>query len=430
MGPGFNNMGDRKMDRRSFVKQSASLGGLALTGSLGNAFAQSGPIRIGLLTPLTGVVASGGKEIAEGFNLYWNQVGRKVAGREIQIITEDDGSNPDVSLQKARKLVEQQNVHFLVGCLLANTGLAVAEYVKGNGVPYFIPVIAADDLTQRKRIPNVIRVAGYSASQMPRALADWAYKKKGIRKVVTISQDYTFGHEQCGGFSQVFTELGGTIIGQHWNPLNTQDFSPYLAQIMSAKPDAVFAMETGADATRLIQQWSNFGMKGKIPLLGAQNFTDQSVIRTLGAESEGIFTSAHFAEGNDAPATRKFLADYEAAYKQLPSLYGFSHYSAAAWLAEAMTAVNGNVEDRPKFLEAVRKVVLKNSPLGRPVQLDSYGNPIYDLYIRQVVKRPDGRYWNVPIETYPEVSQFWTYKPEEYLKQPSYSRTFQGIKKN
>ncbi|MEN3295233.1 MAG: branched-chain amino acid transport system substrate-binding protein [Burkholderiales bacterium] len=421
------------MDRRSFVKQSAALGGLALAnslGSLGNALAQGGPIRIGLLTPLTGVVASGGKEIAEGFNMYWNQAGRKVAGREIQILTEDDGSNPDVSLQKARKLVEQQNVHFLVGCLLANTGLAVAEYVKGNGVPYFIPVIAADDLTQRKRIPNVVRVAGYSASQMPRALADWAYKKKGIRKVVTISQDYTFGHEQCGGFAQVFTELGGTIVGQHWNPLNTQDFSPYLGQIMSAKPDAVFAMETGADATRLIQQWSNFGLKGKITLLGAQNFTDQSVIRTLGAESEGIVTSAHFAEGNDAPATRKFVADYEAAYKQLPSLYGFSHYSAAMWLHEAMNAINGNVEDRPKFLDAVRKVVLKNSPLGRPVQLDSYGNPVYDLYIRQVVKRPDGRYWNVALETYPEVSQFWTYKPEEYMKQPSYSRTFQGIKKS
>jgi branched-chain amino acid transport system substrate-binding protein len=78
----------------------------------------------------------------------------------------------------------------------------------------------------------------------------------------------------------------------------------------------------------------------------------------------------------------------------------------------------------------VRKVVLKDSPLGRPVRLDDYGNPIYDVFIRNVVKRPDGRYWNVPIETYPNVSQFWTYKPEEYMKQPPYSRTYQGIKKS
>jgi branched-chain amino acid transport system substrate-binding protein len=273
-------------------------------------------------------------------------------------------------------------------------------------------------------------VAGYTASQMSRPLADYAYKKLGLRKIVTISQDYTFGHEQCGGFAQVFTELGGTIVAQHWNPLNTQDFSPYIAQIQAAAPDAVFAMETGADATRFIQQWSNFGLKGKIKLLGAQNATDQSVIRTLGAEAEGIISSAHFAEGNDAPATKKFVAEYEATFKKLPSIYGFSHYSAAMWLAEAIKSINGNIEDRPKFLDAVRSTVLTGSPLGRPVRLDDYGNPIYDAFIRDVVKRSDGIFWNKPIETYPGVSQFWTYKPEEYLKQPSYSRTFQGIKKS
>jgi branched-chain amino acid transport system substrate-binding protein len=420
------------MDRRSFVKKTAVLGGLALSGPIGNALAQStkGPIKIGLLAPMTGVVASGGKEIIEGFNLYWDETGHKVAGRDIKVIIEDDGSNPDVALQKARKLVEQEKVDFLVGDLLANTGLAVAEYVKGTGTPYFIPVIAADDLTQRKRIPNVIRVAGYSASQMPRPLADWAFRKKGMRKVITIGQDYAFGHEQCGGFAQLFTELGGTILAQHWSPLNTQDFSPYLAQIQSANPDAVFAMETGADANRLIQQWESFGLKGKIPLLGAQNFTDQSVIRTVGAEAEGIITSAHFAEGNPNPATKKFVADYDAKFKHLPSLYGFSHYSAAMWIAQAITAVHGDVSNRAAFLDAVRKVVLTNSPLGSAVSLDAYGNPIYDIFIRQVVKRPDGRYWNVPIDTYPKVSQFWTYKPEEYMKQPSYSRTFQGIKKS
>lgn len=418
------------MDRRTMIKTTAALGGLATLGSFSLVRAQgTGPLKIGLLTPLTGVVAAGGKEIAEGFNLYWNQVGKKIAGRDVQIFTEDDGSNPDIALQKARKLTEQTKVDFLIGNLLANTGLAVAEYAKTAGIPYFIPVIAADDLTQRQRIPNVIRVAGYSASQMPRPLADYAYKKKGYRKIITISQDYTFGHEQCGGFAQVFTELGGSIVAQHWNPINTQDFSPYLAQIQAAKPDAVFAMETGADATRLIQQWSNFGLKGKIPLLGAQNATDQSVIRTLGAEAEGILSSAHFAEGYDAPATKKFVAEYEAAYKHLPSIYGFSHYSAALWLGEAIEAIKGNVEDRPKFLDAVRNMVLNSSPLGRPVRLDAYGNPVYDVFIRDVVKRPDGRYWNVAVETYPAVSQFWTYKPEEYLKQPPYSRTFQGIKK-
>ncbi len=416
------------LDRRTFVKKAAATAVAAATAPWGTlARAQGEPIRIGLLAPLTGVVAAGGKEMVEGFNMYWDSVGKKSGSRAIEVIVEDDASNPDTALQKARRLVEQRNVHMLAGDLLANTGLAVAQYVKGTGTPYFIPIIAADDLTQRQRIPNVVRIAGYSASQMPRPLADWAAKKKNLKKIVTVSQDYTFGHEQCGGFAQVFSNAGGQIVQQFWHPLNTADFSPYLGQIAALAPDAVFAMETGADATRFIKQWSNFGLKGKIVLLGAQNATDQSVIRTLGAEAEGIFTSAHFCEGNNAPATQKFVADYQKAFGKLPSLYGFSMYSGALWLDTAMKQVGGKVEDRNGFLAAVRKVQLTDSPLGRPVRLDDYGNPIYDVFIRETKKRSDGKYWNVPIETYPGVSQFWTYNPEAYMKQAPYSRTFQGI---
>jgi branched-chain amino acid transport system substrate-binding protein len=422
------------MDRRKFVQSVGAVVAANAAAGIGPwqraASAQTGPIRIGLLAPLTGVVAAGGKEMVEGFNLYFDQHGHKVAGRDVEVIVEDDASNPDTALQKARRLVEQRNVHMLIGDLLANTGLAVAEYVKGNGVPYFIPIIAADDLTQRKRIPNVIRIAGYSASQMPRPLADYAYHKLGYRKVVTISQDYTFGYEQCGGFCQTFSDLGGTVVQQFWQPLNTADFSPYLAQIQSAKPDVVYVMETGADANRFIQQYANFGLKGKIPMLGCMNLTDQSVIRTLGSECEGIISSAQFCEGSTAPATEKFVTEYEKAFNKLPSLYGFSMYSGAMWLVAGMNAVKGNVEDRKQFLDAIRKVVLDDSPLGRPVRLDDYGNPIYDVYIRTVKRRPDGKFWNVPIETVPNVSQFWKYDPETYMKQASYSRSFQGIKKS
>ncbi len=419
------------MQRRDFLKKTG-LGVSAAAAAFSVprlALGQSGPIRIGLMAPLSGVGAAGGREIVEGFNLYWEQNGNSAGGRKVEVLVEDDAGNPDTALQKARRLVEQEKVNFLFGNLLANTGLAVASYVKGNGVPYFIPVIAADDLTQRDRVPNVIRVAGYTASQMPRPLADWALKQ-GYRRIATISQDYTFGHEQCGGFAQVFSEGGGTIVNQFWNPLNTADFSPYLGQLASAKIDAVFAMELGADANRFMQQYANFGLKGQLPLLGAQNFTDQSVIRTMGPECEDIVSSAHFAEGSDNPATRKFVEAYSKKYGKMPSLYGFSHYSGAMWIHHAIDAVKGDVESRDAFLDAVRKVVLTDSPLGRPVRLDEYGNPIYDIFIRKVVKNAEGKYWNVPIETYESVSQFWTYDPAEYLKQPPYSRTFQGIRKS
>jgi branched-chain amino acid transport system substrate-binding protein len=414
-------------DRRTFLKTTAAAAAASVSMPALVRAQAAGPIKIGLLAPLTGVIAAGGKELVEGFEMYWETVNKEVAGRKVEITIEDDASNPDTALQKARRLVEQGNVHFLFGNILANTGLAVANYVKGTGTPYFIPVIAADDLTQRARIPNVIRVAGYTASQMSRPMADWAYKQ-GYKTVATISQDYTFGHEQCGGFTQMLTELGGKVTSQFWHPLNTADFSPYLGQLANAGVDAVFAMETGADATRLIQQWASFGLKGKIPLMGAMNATDQSVIRTMKDEAEGIVSCAHFAEGSTEPATQKFVADYEKRYQKLPSIYGFSHYSGAMWVAEALKTIGAKAEDREALLKAVLATELKDSPLGKTVKLDSYGNPIYDAYIRKVEKRADGKLWNVPIANYPNVSQFWKYDPETYLKQPSYSRTFQGVK--
>jgi branched-chain amino acid transport system substrate-binding protein len=159
------------------------------------------------------------------------------------------------------------------------------------------------------------------------------------------------------------------------------------------------------------------------------NGTDQSVIRTLGEECEGIVSSAHFAEGSDNPVTAKFTKDYEAKYGKIPSLYGFSMYSGIMWVDAALKKIGGRAEDRDAFIDAVLKTELDGSPLGKTVKFDGYGNPVYDVYIRKVVKRADGKFWNVPIEIYPNVSQFWKYDPETYMKQPPYSRTFQGIKK-
>src|SRR5690625_2959030 len=370
------------MERRKFLLTTSTLAvATAMTTGLSSlpVLAQGRkPIKIGLMAPLTGVVAAGGKEIVEGFELYWQERDMEVAGRPVEIIVEDDAGNPDTALQKARRLVEQENVDFLFGNLLANTGLAVANYVKDNGVPYFIPVIAADDLTQRQRTRNVIRVAGYTASQMPRALADWALKQ-GYRRMATIAQDYAFGHEQCAGFAQVFTEGGGEIVAQLWNPLNTADFSPYIGQLADMDLDAVFAMELGADAARFMKQYIDFGMKDQVPLIGAQNFTDQSVIRTMGEDFEGVVSSAHFAEGSDNRHTGELVQDYLEKFCNLPSLYGFSHYSGAKWVSDVIESLDGDISDRDKFIDAVLESELVDSPLGHPVRFDDYGNPIYDI---------------------------------------------------
>ena len=232
----------------------------------------------------------------------------------------------------------------------------------------------------------------------------------------------------CGGFCQTFSEGGGQVLQQFWHPLNTADYSPYLGQLQGLGVDLIYGMETGADASRFLQQYSSFGLKGKIPLVSSMNMVDQSVIRTLGDEPVDVVSCAMFCEGAQDPATKAFVDGYEKRYQKLPSVFGTTHFSGAMWLTEAITKIGGKVEDRAAFLAAVREIELKGSPLGPVVKLDSFGNPIYTAYIRKVAKRADGKKWNVPTTSYPDVGQFWKYDPETYMKQPSYSRTFQGIK--
>jgi len=392
----------------------------------GGGVGAKGPIKIGLLAPVSGAFAANGQDMVRGWELWWKRHGNKVAGREVQWFHEDTASNPDVALNKARLLVEQRGVHMLAAPgLLASEGLAVAGYLKGTDFPVFMPVVSADDLTQRQRAPNIVRVAGWTSSQVHHPFGEWACKQ-GYKTIVTLGNDYAFGHEVVGGFVNTYTDAGCKVLEQLWDPLTEQDFSPYIARIQALKPDAVFAIQVGASATRFLQAWSQFGLKDKIPLLAGETTVDQSNIRGLQNPEivVGIVSAGHYAEGRESPATQEFVKAYMEAYGDIPSYYAAAMYTAAQWLTQAMEAVQGNVEDRKAFLEAVRKVELKDSPFG-PERLDEYNNPILNVYIRKVVKRPDGRVWNVVLETIPNVSQFWKWSPEEFLKRPVYSRDYQ-----
>ena len=404
---------------------TALLAACAPPGAGGPAGGASGPIKIGLLAPTSGTTAASGTDMLNGWNLYWKVKGARIGNREVQTFHEDTAGDPNTALTKARQLVEQRGVQMMLGPLLANEGLAVADYIKTTNIPQFLPVVSADDLTQRQRIDNVIRIAGWSSSQPHHPFGEWAYEQ-GYRNVLTICTDYAFGHEVCGGFVRTFTAKGGKIVGQLWNPLGTPDYSPYLSQVQGFNPDAVFALGVGADSPRFVRQYNEFGLRGKLPLLGGEVLLDQSLLRGMGPEAEGLISAGHFAEGRSARGTQEYVELYLKEYNQLPSYYASGLYTAAEWIVAAADRVGGNVEDSKKFIEAVKGISLDDSALG-PIQLDEYNNSIQNIYIRRVERRPDGKLWNVPIKTYEKVSQFWTFSPEEFLQQPVYSRSFQGL---
>jgi branched-chain amino acid transport system substrate-binding protein len=376
------------------------------------------PIKIGFMVPLSGGSAQNGRDILNGFQLYLDEIGYQAGGRRIELIVEDDEAIPAVGLTKARKLVERDEVHVMAGALLSSTGYALAPYIDSMRIPMVYPVVSADDLTQRRRSQWIVRT-GWSGSQPNHAFGEYAYRTLGLRRVVTIALDYAFGWESVGGFERTFEEQGGRVTRKIWVPVSVHDFAPYLAHV-SKDVDAVYALLLGRSALQFMRQYQEFGLKGRVPLIGGGTTTDEHVLPFMGDEAIGTVTALHYSAVLDTSANRAFAAAYRARFKKVPSYYSESMYTGGKWLVAAIDAIGGNVEDRAGLVEALRRVKPSGLPRG-PVELDAYGNPIENVYIRRV-ERVNGELQNTVIETFPRVSQFWTYDPAAYLKEPLYVR--------
>jgi branched-chain amino acid transport system substrate-binding protein len=383
-----------------------------------------GPIKIGFISPLSGGMAANGKDMLAGIQLYLEEIGYQAAGRKIELIVEDDEAVPATGLTKTRKLVEKDGVHVMTGGLMASTGYALMSYIDSKEIPMTYPIMAPDDLTQRQRAKWIIRT-GWNSSQPNHPLGEYAYQELKLRKVVIMSLDFAFGWECSGGFQKTFEESGGKVIQRIWCPLTVNDFSPYLAQI-SKDADAVYAVFAGRSALQFTKQYQEFGLKGRIHLIGGGTTTDEHVLPSMRDEAIGIITSLHYSEALDNPANKKFVKAFREKAKKAASYYSEGTYTGVRWIVEAIKSINGDVENRARFLQALKKVEIKDVPRG-PFKLDDYGNPIQTIYIRKVEK-VGGELQNTVIHTYPNVSQFWKYKPEEFLKQPVYSREYPPLK--
>jgi branched-chain amino acid transport system substrate-binding protein len=392
---------------------------VALT-SAGNVMAQKGPIKIGFLAPMTGGAAQIGKDMTNGLNMWLEENGNQIAGRKVEVIVEDTQGQPNIALNKVQKLVESDKVQVLAGGLFAHVGYALAPKVDQLQVPMLYPVMAADDLTQRKPTKWVVR-NGWSSSQPNHPFGEYVAKTLGYKKIVTIAIDYSFGWEQVGGFQKTFEENGGQIIQKLWPPLGTTDFAPYLSQIRR-DADAVFALMVAISALRFPKQYEQAGLKGKLPLLGGGTTFDEFVLPSLGDEAIGGVSALIYSAALDTPVNKRFVTEYRQKYGKVPSYYSEVCYTTGRWINEAAKAVGGDVENKEKFLAALRKVEVPDAPRG-PVKLDAHGNPVQNVYIRKVEKK-GGELWNTVIHTYPNVSQFYNYKPDEFLKQPVYDRNY------
>jgi branched-chain amino acid transport system substrate-binding protein len=381
---------------------------------------QKGPVKLGLLVPQTGPLAANGKDMINGLQLFLEEHQARLAGREIKLIIEDDEGKPATRLTKARSLVESQGVNVLMGPLSAAVGYALSPYIESKKTPTLYPIVSSEDLTQRKRNPYIVRT-GWSSAQPSHPFGKWVDDTLRCKKVAMIGYDFAFGWEVAAGFQRTFEEAGGQVVQKLWPPLGNADYAPYISQIRR-DVDAVYAVFSGADALRFVKQYAEAGLKERLPLIGGGTLTDEHVLRTMGDEALGIVTALHYSAALQTPANRKFAAAYEAKFKQVPSYYSEGTYVAGLALKAALEAIGGEAENGEKLVAVLRRVDLSDSPRG-PLKFDDFGNPIENVYVRKVEK-VQGRLQNTVIHTFPNVSQFWTYKAEEFLKNPVHSRDY------
>ena len=390
----------------------------------------SDTLKIGVLLPLTGLVAGPGEDAQQGLQLYFDQFGDgqtvESNGVTIEFVLEDSASDPAVALTAATKLIEVDEVDVIIPGILASTGGAVGDALGDReDVLLLSPYSCNDDFTQRTPLAGYARPGGWSCSQSSHAFGQWAFDEGGFSTIATSCADYTFGYEHCGGFADAFTNAGGTVSDQIWFPPPNQDFGTFATQMNGLEVDAIFGLSVGGAAPPFVTAYSEFGVDQNAPLLAGAVTTDQSVLRAMDpATVLGTISHGHFAEGADIPETQQFVADFEEATGKIASYYSAANYAAMQWIDATLTETGG-VYDPATFLDSMKSGLNVATPFG-PQTLDESGSPVLNIYITEVVEREDGELWNVPIFTYEGVDQYFPFEEESYLEQPTYTKEFQG----
>ena len=360
-----------------------ALGCGALALSIASAQAQE-PIKIGVVSVLTGPAASLGQQVRDGFQLAVDKNGGKLGGVPVKITVIDDELKPDVAVERVRSYVESEKPAFVVGPVFSNILGAIAKPVLDSGAFLISPNAGPSTLAGKACNQNFF-VTSYQNDQVHEVLGKYA-QDQGYKKAYIMAPNYQAGKDSLAGFKNYFK---GEVVDEVYVPLTQLDFSAELAKIAAAKPDVVFAFMPGGLGVNLVKQWSQAGLTGKVPFLSA--FTvDESTLPAQQDAAVGLFGGMTWAPNMDNPQTKKFVADYEAAYKIVPGSYAQQAYDAGLLIDSALKATKGDTADKDKLRAAIKKADFTS--LRGKFKFNTNGYPIQDFYLVKVAKRPDGKF--------------------------------------
>jgi branched-chain amino acid transport system substrate-binding protein len=356
--------------------------------------AQSPPLKVGVLAPLTGGVAVIGNGEVNGIKLRLKQINHEIAGRRVELFVEDDAGDPTAGLTKAQKLIERDQVDVFLGPLLSHVVLAVADYVGGKGVPQMTLVAQPPEAA---KYPTTL-IPSWNAVQIGRMIGDYAVKKMGYKRALIISSKYVFGARVSDGFRAGFTAAGGTIVKEVYPPLGTPDFAPFLSGHPAA--DVIFSFFPGGDAIKYMKARQEYGLD-KTPLLAPISTVEGMLLPAQGDAALGAVAMTHYLEDFTIPANREFVEAYTKEYGKPPlGYYPALGYTLVQVLEDALKRTKGS--SRPaELVEAIKRVDIQ-TPQGRFRFDPEKRYPIIDYYVVKVVKK-DGKLTHEVIDTLKEV---------------------------
>jgi len=340
---------------------------------------QQPPLKVGLMLPATGTFAALGTAIENGFKLYVDEQGGKLAGRSIQYFKVDDESDPSKATDNVNKLIKRDQVDVIVGTVHSGVALAMARAAKESKTLLIVPNAGADAITGPQCAPNIFRSSfsnwqpGYSTGVVA--------AQKGYKRAMTITWNYAAGTETVKGFTEAFEKGGGKVIRDLSLPFPNVEFQALLTEIAAQKPDVVFAFFAGGGAVKFVKDYDAAGLRRTIPLVGSGFLTD-GTLEAQGASAQGLITTLHYGDNIETPRNNAFRNKYAVTYKLNPDVYAMQGYDAAQMLAAGLNAVNGDDKKRDQLIAAMRKTQI-DSPRGK-FTLSAQHNPTQDFYVREV----------------------------------------------
>ena len=359
------------------ARQSGALALCAMGATL--AMAQTpAKLKVGLMLPYTGTYASLGTAIENGFRQHVNELGGKIAGREVEYFKVDDESEPSKATDNVNKLIKRDQVDVLIGSVHSGVAMAMAKAAKESGTLLIVPNAGADAVTGAMCAPNIFR-SSFSNWQPGYAMGE-VMAQKGIKKAVTITWKYAAGDETVRGFKESFEKGGGTVVKELSLPFPNVEFQGLLTEIAATKPDAVFTFFAGGAAVKFVKDYAAAGLKTSIPLYGSGFITDGN-LDAQGAAADGIITALHYADSLDTKRDKAFRLAYAKTFKMQPDVYAVQGYDAAQMLAIGLNATKGDATKSADISAALGKATI-DSPRG-PFTISAAHNPVQDFYIRQ-----------------------------------------------